>query len=646
MIPSTFTIENLLITDGPVTYTLADANNTICSTTIDLIPPAPCSDPCDVVLTGLNLLDCTDNNTGTDPTDDLFLIEVSVMSGDGAGDDYFLIDDFGNSYGPFPYDELITLGPLPANGEDINLFLVDDDNGSCMVILPTISKLSCSRCNKSIDLEADNSVLSCLDNDAIITVNSIETPVSFSWTGPLGFISDQPFITVTNIGTYNLVATFSDGCIAEDDISITSDNSIPISNIGPDILLNCDMPTATLTTDNSTLTATTVVEWLDDSGTIISTENNLEVTTPGTYGLILRDTATGCVSQLDEVIVTENFNMPAAIIFANPDSILNCFVQTIELTHDEEPNTLYTWMIDGSIIRETNIIAVEAATIQLTAIDTISDCSSNAFLTIEDLTAFPIIQLSDVPELACTDDNVCITVTSPTSNPITYQWFDEAGSLIQDGSETILCVENPGRYTVIATDTDNDCTNDESFEVMGPSIPEVTLPEIISLSLNETITLQATINIPEESIDEVTWITSASLSCTDCLEPQLLSYENGDVIELSIITNEGCRASAFTTIEVIVRPQIYIPNVFSPNLTGGFTIYTNEQIEMITEMSIYDRWGNLVFQNMDFPPNQEALGWNGRFDNVEAEQGVYVYLFVYELDGRTEVEAGDVTLIR
>ena len=247
----------MLIFDGPLTYNIQDVSNSLCTATIDIIPPASCSDPCSVDLADFNLLDCTDNMTGDISDDDIFLIELTVTSGIGAGNEYSLMDDMGNSYGPFAYDELITAGPFMANSEDINLFLVDADNGSCSLSLPSFNSPPCSLCNKTIALEADNPMLSCQDGDAVISVISSENPETFAWSGPAGFTSDEPFITVATSGTYSLTVTFSDGCTSQDDLTLTSDNSIPMSNIGPDILLNCDLMSTTLTLDNSILTTCT-----------------------------------------------------------------------------------------------------------------------------------------------------------------------------------------------------------------------------------------------------------------------------------------------------------------------------------------------------------------------------------------------------
>ena len=79
-------------------------------------------------------------------------------------------------------------------------------------------------------------------------------------------------------------------------------------------------------------------------------------------------------------------------------------------------------------------------------------------------------------------------------------------------------------------------------------------------------------------------------------------------------------------------------------------ILTGRGVERIEEFYIYDRWGNLLFElpeeAKDFPHSKDD-GWDGRVNNRNVEQGVYVYLAnVRFSDGQTIRYTGEVTLIR
>jgi len=99
-------------------------------------------------------------------------------------------------------------------------------------------------------------------------------------------------------------------------------------------------------------------------------------------------------------------------------------------------------------------------------------------------------------------------------------------------------------------------------------------------------------------------------------------------------------------VKIIKVPSVYIPNVFTPGNGQDFTIFASEEVDIIQNMYIYDRWGELIFTNENFPPNDTDLGWDGNFNEQKAEQGVYIYLFIYELNGRLVRDYGDVTLLR
>ena len=67
----------------------------------------------------------------------------------------------------------------------------------------------------------------------------------------------------------------------------------------------------------------------------------------------------------------------------------------------------------------------------------------------------------------------------------------------------------------------------------------------------------------------------------------------------------------------------------------------------IKEFRIVNRWGNLLFEEENFLPNDPTFAWNGNYREQPMNTGVYVWYAVVEfIDGETEVFKGDVTLIR
>ncbi|MBK7342633.1 MAG: gliding motility-associated C-terminal domain-containing protein [Saprospiraceae bacterium] len=108
--------------------------------------------------------------------------------------------------------------------------------------------------------------------------------------------------------------------------------------------------------------------------------------------------------------------------------------------------------------------------------------------------------------------------------------------------------------------------------------------------------------------------------------------------------------SSHAPLETEFNPKLYIPNVFSPNgdgLNDVFTVYGNKEVALILELQIFDRWGNEVFVNTEFPPNDEKYGWDGSFRNATMDPAVFVYWTrVRFVNGLERLYKGEVTLVR
>jgi gliding motility-associated-like protein len=121
--------------------------------------------------------------------------------------------------------------------------------------------------------------------------------------------------------------------------------------------------------------------------------------------------------------------------------------------------------------------------------------------------------------------------------------------------------------------------------------------------------------------------------------------EIGEFTISQVVTNElGCMDSLSQTICVKNVVRVYMPNIFSPDGDG-----VNDRFEVGAigidnyEISIYNRWGNLVFRSNDIDDS-----WDGKFQGEYVMAGVYTVLISFEDQetGELERKAMGLTVVR
>ena len=148
---------------------------------------------------------------------------------------------------------------------------------------------------------------------------------------------------------------------------------------------------------------------------------------------------------------------------------------------------------------------------------------------------------------------------------------------------------------------------------------------------------------------EFEWIPGTGLSCNDCLNP--IATPNESTVYTLIVTDEkGCEFREDISIILVDDNNIFVPNIFSPDGDSNndvFTVFSNSSITQVIEMNVYDRWGNLVFNNEMFEPGDLSQGWDGTINNRNAEPGVYVYTIKIVLPDTSErLFTGNLTLVK
>lgn len=104
------------------------------------------------------------------------------------------------------------------------------------------------------------------------------------------------------------------------------------------------------------------------------------------------------------------------------------------------------------------------------------------------------------------------------------------------------------------------------------------------------------------------------------------------------------------TVVVTQERPFYVPTAFSPNGDGTndrLFLYAGPEVAKVRAFRIFDRWGNLVFFEKDFEPNNPQFGWDGRFEGQAMNPAVFVWMAEVEfVDGSGKVFYGEVTLVR
>ena len=99
-------------------------------------------------------------------------------------------------------------------------------------------------------------------------------------------------------------------------------------------------------------------------------------------------------------------------------------------------------------------------------------------------------------------------------------------------------------------------------------------------------------------------------------------------------------------IEVELGLRVFVPNAFTPNGDAQNSSFMAKGLMTFWdkfEMTIYSRWGDVVYNTTD----KDTTGWNGEMNGTPAQSGYYGYrVKVVDMSGKVYERTGQVLLIR
>ncbi|HEY3385305.1 MAG TPA: T9SS type B sorting domain-containing protein [Saprospiraceae bacterium] len=377
---------------------------------------------------------------------------------------------------------------------------------------------------------------------------------------------------------------------------------------------------------------TYIFNWSDGS-----TNEDLINIPSGTYTVIVAS-QNGC-SVMDTFSVTNvnsNFSF-TAITSVNS----NCTQSNGAINLTVLPSGLYTFLWSNGAISE-DLFNLQGGSYSVTVSDGSGCSSADTFVVMNSLVDLEVKEI--ITPVLCGEANGSIDLSVVPSSGNTYNWSN--GSTSEDIADLF-----PGIYSVTIT-TQSGCSSTFKYTVDGTEKLDISLQVDDMQSGNDLITILAEVSLPVSAIDTMIWLPETLFSCFQeiCFEQTITRPSKQTEITVMVLDTNGCLAQARLTIDDVVNPEVFIPNVFSPNGDGIndlFTVYGNKDVELVEELQIFDRWGNQIFSKNEFPPNEENYGWDGSFKHEVMNPAVFVYWArVRYTDGSKGSFKGDITLIR
>ena len=278
------------------------------------------------------------------------------------------------------------------------------------------------------------------------------------------------------------------------------------------------------------------------------------------------------------------------------------------------------------------------------------------------LEASSSIILSDVeaPLISCPDEFSILSFDLPN--------FDFDGWLAEFTADDIcsnVIIRNDFNYAafdgsckeqqIVHFEAEDQCGNiSECFvevRISDYALPEVDCPDDIYLDSADPFAKDDLDLHMEKIISNTNSTLSFEYSEQLDFDRLDLLHESKEIEVMITATNE-CDEYDECSFKIFIdsEAQIFAPSIFSPNGDGEndrFSLFGNNHLVSIIELSIYDRFGNRIDHLTNVPINHPSLGWDGTFRGRPCEVGVYsYYALIQDLNGKEIEYFGTITLVR
>ena len=410
-------------------------------------------------------------------------------------------------------------------------------------------------------------------------------------------------------------------------IEITGCNGIfanPNSAVVTDASDNCSIPIVTFVNDSEpivsgcTETTTRTYKVSDACGNFINVTQNLIRTIDTTLPTFIESIPSNIIVSCDEIPIVSTIT-----------AIDNCGNTTIEFTESRiNGNCISNYILTRKWKATDSCGNFNIATQEITVSDIKAPTITGAFDTILNINCD---QVPPIPTLQFSDNCSGIGTIIPPTADVLMNLTPNGYSIIRDWKVSDLCRNSHIFTQTINVTLENNltsllehaCNGDTSTINLNDLIPSADIGLGTWVDLNNGVALPNGIFTP-----------LGVLIGSYTFEYQINSFYCPRKIQISMTVNDDC--------VVLACGNIIIHNAFSPNNDGLNENFVIENLENRTcyptnKVEIYNRWGILVYETVNYDNNLNAFKGNseGRTTIKKSDElpsGTYFYLLEFSDD--------------
>lgn len=407
-----------------------------------------------------------------------------------------------------------------------------------------------------------------------IDYNTLPNPITFLPGEDTVIINLTPTQDGINEGFESVVITVQ--LINPCGDTITSSGTIYIGE-GPIINISGNNPTVFCATDSVWLAASASggyapydYSWQNLVGTPLGTNDSISVgiSQNGTMYYLVTATDNCNFTQTDTVTITMNQTLAIDTIYIGPSTCVPTGYVSVQAS-GLQGVPQYTWTGPGpnGFIDASVWQNIPSGWYYITVEDNVCSVSDSAFV---DLLDPPVAEFSASITEGCQTLNVTFTNTS--QNAQTYAWDFGNGQTSNSAGPVTMDYNTQGSYVVTLTALQGaQCTDETS--------------------------------------------TTITVYVCGCTNPEATNYN-----PLATVDDGSC---------IVPVPEIIAPNIFTPNPDNQNAVFLlNTKYVTSLQLTILNRWGNVVFEGSSQDVTIDNPAWDGTIDGQLATEGIYFYTYI------------------